>query len=53
MFMTPQDVADATSLGRLTVYRLIRERKLPAYKIGSRVRIRREDFDAWLRANLI
>lgn len=53
MFLTPQDVADATCLDRRTVYRLIKDRKLPAYKLGGSVRIRREDYDSWLASNVL
>lgn len=51
MFLTPQEVADATCLDRRTVYRLIRDRRLPAFKLGNSVRIRREDFEAWLASS--
>jgi excisionase family DNA binding protein len=30
-----------------TIYRLVEERKLPAFKIGSNWRFRREQIDTW------
>ncbi len=49
--MTPEQVADYLQLDKETVYRLIRDRKLAATRIGRAYRIPREDLDTFLLAN--
>ena len=49
--MTPEQVADYLQLDKETVYRLIRDRKLAATRIGRAYRIPREDLDTFLMAN--
>lgn len=36
-----------------TVYRLINTEKIPAYKIGRVIRLKREDVDAWLESRRV
>lgn len=49
--MTPEQVADYLQLNTDTVYRLIRERRLAATRIGRAYRIPKEDLDAFLLVN--
>ena len=43
-----QEVADFLRVSKDTVYRLIREESLPAFKVGNRkYRIRHEDLENW------
>src|SRR5215210_2085325 len=49
--MTPEQVADYLQLDKETIYRLIRDRKLAATRIGRSYRIPREDLDTFLVAN--
>jgi excisionase family DNA binding protein len=49
--MTPEQVADYLQLATETVYRLIRQRKLAATKIGRAYRIPREDVESFILAN--
>lgn len=49
--MTPEQVADYLQLNTDTVYRLIRQHKLAAARIGRAYRIPREDVDAFLLAH--
>src|SRR5438874_13522171 len=49
--MTPEQVADYLQLEKETVYRLIRDRKLAATRIGRAYRIPRADLDAFMLAN--
>ena len=49
--MTPEQVADYLQLDEETVYRLIRDHRLAATKIGPVYRIRREDLDAFMLAH--
>jgi excisionase family DNA binding protein len=48
--MTVDQVADYLQLNRLTVYRYVREGKIPASKIGKVYRILRADVDRFLEA---
>lgn len=49
--MTPEQVADYLQLDKETVYRLIRDRKLAATRIGRAYRIPRADLDAFMLAH--
>src|SRR5215210_94599 len=49
--MTPEQVAAYLQLDKDTIYRLIRDRKLAATRIGRAYRIPREDLDTFLLAN--
>lgn len=48
--MTPEQVAKYLQMNTDTVYRLIRERKLAAARIGRSYRIPKEDLEAFLFA---
>jgi len=43
--LTVQEVASYLRVSRQTVYTLIREGKIPHFKIGNKVRIKRTDLD--------
>jgi excisionase family DNA binding protein len=47
-FLTPEQVADLLQLNTVTVYRLIRDKKLAATKIGRAYRVSRDDLEAFL-----
>lgn len=49
--MTPEQVADYLQLATETVYRLIRQRKLAATRIGRAYRIPRQDVESFIVAN--
>ena len=49
--MTPEQVAEYLQLNTHTVYRLIRQQKLAASRIGRTYRIPREDVQAFLLAH--
>ena len=49
--LTPEQVAEYLQLDKETIYRLIRDRKLAATRIGRAYRIPREDLDAFMLAN--
>jgi excisionase family DNA binding protein len=49
--LTPEQVADYLQLDKETIYRLIRDRKLAATRIGRAYRIPREDLDAFMLAH--
>lgn len=47
--MTVKDLADYLNVHPSTIYRLLRQGKLPAFKIGSDWRFRRLDIERWIR----
>lgn len=47
-YLTPQQVADALQLTVQTVYQWIKDKELPAVKVGRVYRITKEDFDKFL-----
>lgn len=49
--MTPEQVAEYLQLNTDTVYRLIRQQKLAAAKIGRTYRIPKEDLETFLLAH--
>src|SRR5687767_9877106 len=49
--MTPEQVADYLQLNTDTVYRLIRQHKLAAARIGRTYRIPKEDVESFLLAH--
>jgi excisionase family DNA binding protein len=49
--MTPEQVAEYLQLAKDTVYRLIRQRKLAATRVGRAYRIPRQDVEAFIAAN--
>ena len=46
--LTIQEVARYLSVNRFTVYRLISQKKIPAFKVGGQWRFKQEMIDAWL-----
>ena len=47
-YMTATEVAAYLRIHRSTVYRLLRNNQLPAFKIGSDWRFVRESIDKWM-----
>ena len=47
-FLTPEQVAETLQVTRRTVYTWIETGALKAIRAGTRIRIRREDLDAFL-----
>ena len=50
--MTVEQVAAYLQLNKLTVYRYIREGRIPAARIGKSYRIRKADVDAFLESRM-
>ena len=46
--MTVREVAECLKVHTSTVYRLIRERQLPAFKIGSDYRFDQDAIEKWI-----
>jgi len=46
--MTVKEVAEYLRVSRASVYRLVKERKIPVSRIGKHFRFRKETIDEWL-----
>jgi excisionase family DNA binding protein len=51
--MDIKDLADYLGIGKSKIYALIRQRKIPASRIGRQYRFSKEVIDSWLREKLI
>ncbi len=47
--MTIEEVARYMRVSRFTVYRMAKDRSIPATKIGRQWRFQREEIDRWVR----
>jgi excisionase family DNA binding protein len=46
--MTVTEVAEYFQLHRITVYKLVRNGRIPFFKIGSDYRFRRDEIEKWM-----
>jgi len=46
---TLDEVAKYLKVGKRTIYRLVAENKLPAFKVGGAWRFTRADIDSWIK----
>lgn len=53
MFLRPVEAAELTGLSTRAIYRAIARGDLPASRLCSRLRISREDFDAWVARSAV
>ena len=49
--LTTEQVAQYLKIDKFTVYRLITQGKIPAFKIGNQWRFKRSMVEAWLESN--
>lgn len=49
--MTLEEVADYLRLSKDTIYRMAHAGTIPASKVGTQWRFRREDVDRWIEMN--
>ena len=47
---TPEQIARYLNINKFTVYRLVTEKKIPAFKVGNQWRFKQELIDAWVMA---
>ena len=47
---TPEQIARYLNVNKFTVYRLVSEKKIPAFKVGNQWRFKQEMIDAWMMA---
>ena len=52
-FFTPEELAGRFKLTRMTIYRLIRARKIPAIRIGKSYRISEQDLEKWMEGQRV
>ncbi len=50
--LTTEQVARYLRVDKFTIYRLVAQRKLPAFKVGNQWRFKREMIDSWLTRNM-
>ncbi len=51
--LTIREVADYLKIAERTVYRLAKEGRIPAFKVGGSWRLRRDDLDQWIRSQTL
>jgi excisionase family DNA binding protein len=51
MLLTTEQVAQYLKVDKFTVYRLVTQRKMPAFKVGGQWRYKKKLIDAWLLEN--
>jgi excisionase family DNA binding protein len=49
--LTAEQVAHYLKVDKFTVYRLVSQKKIPAFKVGSQWRFKKRLLDDWLRKN--
>ena len=51
--MTVNELSEYLKLDRMTIYKMLKEEKIPASRIGHQWRFFREDIDAWIRSKKV
>jgi excisionase family DNA binding protein len=51
ILLTAEQVARYLRIDKFTVYRLVTQKKIPAFKVGSQWRFKKELLDEWLKKN--
>ena len=49
--LTVEQIATYLKVDKFTVYRLVSQKKIPAFKVGNQWRFKRKLIDAWLVKN--
>lgn len=50
--LTTSQLAKYLKVDKFTVYRLVSQKKIPAFKVGSQWRFKKSMIDAWLQQNM-
>lgn len=50
--LTLEQVAQYLRIDKFTVYRLVTQGKIPAFKVGNQWRFKRNMVEAWLESNM-
>ena len=51
-FMTTKEVARYLRVDQYTIYRLVTQKKIPAFKIGNQWRFKRSVLENWLKTKM-
>jgi excisionase family DNA binding protein len=51
ILLTTEQVAHYLKIDKFTLYRLVSQKKIPAFKVGNQWRFKRKTLDAWLLKN--
>jgi excisionase family DNA binding protein len=51
ILLTTEQVARYLKVDKFTVYRLVTQKKIPAFKVGSQWRFKKKMIDTWLMRN--
>jgi len=51
-FMTTKEVARYLRVDQYTIYRLVTQKKIPAFKIGNQWRFKRSILERWLKSKM-
>jgi excisionase family DNA binding protein len=51
-FMTTKEVAQYLRVDEYTIYRLVSQKKIPAFKIGNQWRFKRSMLEHWLKTKM-
>jgi excisionase family DNA binding protein len=49
--LTLEQVAEYLNVNKFTIYRLLAQKRLPAFKVGNQWRFKEEMIEAWLAKN--
>jgi excisionase family DNA binding protein len=49
--LTTEQVATYLKIDKFTVYRLVTQKKIPAFKVGNQWRFKKKLLDDWLKRN--
>ncbi|TAK07838.1 DNA-binding protein [bacterium] len=49
--LTTEQVARYLKVDKFTIYRLVAQKKIPAFRVGNQWRFKRSMLEAWLRKN--
>jgi len=52
VLLTTEQVANYLKIDKFTVFRLVAQKKLPAFKVGNQWRFKRALLEAWLSKNI-
>lgn len=52
ILLTTEQVARYLKVDKFTVYRLVAQKKLPAFRVGNQWRFKRKMIEVWLMKNL-
>jgi len=52
VLLTTGQVAHYLKIDKFTVYRLVAQRKLPAFKVGNQWRFKKRMLEVWLKRNM-